>query len=52
MLAFSMGLALPSGPARAEGIRLEGLQIPADIAGANGRGALQLEAIVVRPDDG
>jgi dienelactone hydrolase len=28
------------------------LQIPADIPGSNGRGALQLEAIVVRPDDG
>jgi hypothetical protein len=52
MLAFSMGLAVGFGPARAEGIRFEALQIPADIAGSNGRGALQLEAIVVRPDDG
>jgi hypothetical protein len=51
MLAFSMGLALAFGPARAEGIRLDALQIPADIPGSNGR-APQLEAIVVRPDDG
>jgi hypothetical protein len=43
MLAFSMGLAiaLPFGPARAEGIRLEALQIPADIPASNGRGGLQ-----------
>jgi dienelactone hydrolase len=55
MLAFSMvlaAIALSFGTARAEGIRLEALQIPADIPGSNGRGALQLEAIVVRPDDG
>ena len=54
MLALSMGLAiaLSFGPARAEGIRLEALQIPADIPGSNGRDGQQLEALVVRPDDG
>ena len=39
MLVFSLALSL--GPARAEGIRLEALQIPADIPGSNGRGGLQ-----------
>src|SRR5665213_4570004 len=54
MLAFSTLLAtvLSFGQARAEGIRLDALQIPAEIAGVYGRAPLQLEAIVVRPDDG
>src|SRR6201995_1427814 len=44
---FAMALV---GRARAEGVRLDVLQIPAVIAGA--RSAFALEAIVVRPDDG
>ena len=44
---FAMALA---GQVRAEGVRLDVLQIPAVIAGS--RGTFALEAIVVRPDDG
>ena len=40
-------MALPSGQADAEGIRLDALQIPAIIAGSS----FEFEAIVVRPDD-
>ena len=54
MLACStlLAAALSFGQVRAEGIRLDALQIPAEITGVSGRGPLQLEAIVVRPDDG
>src|ERR1700744_638112 len=54
MLACStlLAAALSLGQVRAEGIRLDALQIPAEITGVSGRGPLQLEAIVVRPDDG
>jgi pimeloyl-ACP methyl ester carboxylesterase len=54
MPAFSVLLAtmLWFGTARADAIRLDALQIPAEITGLSGRGPVQLEAIVVRPDDG
>jgi len=40
------------GQARAEGVRLDPLQIPAVISGPHGAVTFQLEGIVVRPDDG
>ena len=40
------------GQARAEGVRLDVLQIPAVIEGSHGAGRFALEAIVLRPDDG
>jgi hypothetical protein len=56
VLAFSMGLAiaLSFGPARAEGIGLEALQIPADIPGrTTGAGCnWRPSCIVLGPDDG
>jgi dienelactone hydrolase len=42
--------AIWCGQARAEDIRLEALRIPALISGSNG--TVELEAIVLRPDDG
>jgi dienelactone hydrolase len=42
---------MSAGPGRAEGIRAETLTIPAIIAGPNGSQTVQLDAIVVRPDD-
>jgi len=41
-----LAVALSFGQVRAEGIRSDALQIP------GGHGSLQLEAILVRPDDG
>jgi dienelactone hydrolase len=38
-------------PGRAEDIRLDGLNIPAIISGSSGAASVELEAIVVRPDD-
>ena len=54
MLAFAMVFAinLSFAAASAEGIRLDPLQIPAEIAGSSSSSPLQLEAIVLRPDDG
>jgi len=39
------------GQARAEGVRLDPLQIPAVVSGPHGAVTFELEAIVVRPDD-
>ena len=39
------------GPARAEDIRLDGLKIPAIISGSSAAVSVELEALVVRPDD-
>jgi dienelactone hydrolase len=38
-------------PGRAEDIRLDGLNIPAVISGSSAAASVELEAIVVRPDD-
>jgi dienelactone hydrolase len=38
-------------PGRAEDIRLDELNIPAVISGSNGAASVELEAIVIRPDD-
>jgi hypothetical protein len=49
--AFLLALiATTAGQGRAEDIRLDALKIPAAISGANR--TVELEAIVVRPDDG
>jgi dienelactone hydrolase len=44
--------AMPAEQGRAEPIRLDALKIPAVIAGPNGPATFELEAIVLRPDDG
>jgi dienelactone hydrolase len=49
-LLASLAITMSFGSARAEGIRLDTLQIPADISGSSR--PVELEAIVVRPDDG
>ena len=38
-------------PGRTEGIRVDGLNIPAVISGSSGAASVELEAMVVRPDD-
>jgi dienelactone hydrolase len=48
LIAVALMAALPQGRAGAEGIRYEPLQLPAVIGGRT----YQLEALVVRPDDG
>jgi len=44
-----MIVAVAAGPGRAEGVRLDPLKIPAVISGS---GTFELQAIVIRPDDG
>jgi dienelactone hydrolase len=51
LLLAVMAIAISSGPGRAEEIRLDALKIPAVISGA-GPSPVELEAIVLRPDDG
>jgi dienelactone hydrolase len=51
LLALTV-LALSAGQGRAEEIRLDELKIPAVISGATGSASVDLEAIVLRPDDG
>jgi len=45
-------MASSAGQVRAEGLRQDALKIPAVIAGPRGATSVELEAIVVRPDDG
>jgi dienelactone hydrolase len=53
LLGATLLLALVSaGQDRAEGIRLDALKIPAVISGPGRPASVELEAIVVRPDDG
>jgi dienelactone hydrolase len=53
LLGAALLLVLVSaGQGRAEGIRLDALKIPAMISGPGRPASVELEAIVVRPDDG
>ncbi len=52
LLATCIAMASLAGHVRAEGLRQDALKIPAVIAGPRGATSVELEAIVVRPDDG
>jgi hypothetical protein len=52
LLATFIAIASLAGQVRAEGLRQDALKIPAVIAGPMGSTSVELEAIVVRPDDG
>ncbi len=52
LLATCIVIASSAGHVRAEGLRQDALKIPAVIAGPRGATSVELEAIVVRPDDG
>jgi dienelactone hydrolase len=47
-----MAMAISAESGRAEEIRLDALKIPAVISGSGGPSSVELEAIVLRPDDG
>jgi dienelactone hydrolase len=52
LLPALMIVAFSAEPGRADGLRLDALKIPAVISGPGGPGSFELEAIVIRPDDG
>jgi dienelactone hydrolase len=52
LLATLIAMASLAGQVRSEGLRQDELKIPAVIAGPTGATSVELEAIVVRPDDG
>jgi dienelactone hydrolase len=51
LLALAVAAA-PAEKSRAEGIRLDALKIPVVISGSSKPASVELEAIVLRPDDG
>jgi dienelactone hydrolase len=52
LLLALLGLATSIAPGRSEGIRLDTLKVPVPNAGSVGPATAQLDAIVLRPDDG
>jgi dienelactone hydrolase len=52
LLPALMIVAFSGEPAPADSLRLDSLKIPAVISGPGGPGSFELEAIVIRPDDG
>jgi len=52
LLSALIAIASLAGQVRAEGLRQDALKIPVVIAGPRGTSSVELEAIVVRPDDG
>ena len=52
MAALLLATAVSAAQGQAEPIRLDALKIPAVISGPNGPATFELEAVVLRPDDG